>query len=374
MTDKNGLDNAIAATTRLSTIDGQKGELIVNGFALEELALHATFEETTYLLWYDRLPNRAELTELSQQLQSQRQLSDVTLSLLQQAAKKKLSVIEALRLGVDSLSLDTDTQNNQVAAIRLLAATPVIVANYWRLLQGETVIAPSTELGHAANFLYMLNNTVPTEVQARALETYLNTTIEHGLNASTFTARVIIATQSDMVSAIVGALGALKGPLHGGAPGPALQMVFDIANKDKAESYLRNKLEQGERLMGFGHRVYKARDPRADVLNAAAVKLYQHHADKAVYDLALYVEHTALMLLAEYKPGRSLNTNVEFYTALLLHGLGLNNTLFTPIFAISRTAGWLAHCFEQQQTGRLIRPKADYCGDKDRQWVAINAR
>jgi citrate synthase len=206
------------------------------------------------------------------------------------------------------------------------------------------------------------------------METYLNTVADHGFNASTFAARVIISTQSDMISAIAGAVGALKGPLHGGAPGPALDMVFEIKEAARAESHLRDKLERGERLMGFGHRVYKVRDPRAEVLGVAVERLYQSGGDKALYELARHVEVTAVALLAEYKPGRNLQTNVEFYTALLLHGLGLPTELFSPTFAVSRVAGWTAHCFEQQQTGRLIRPKASYIGVKDRRWIPVEER
>jgi citrate synthase len=220
----------------------------------------------------------------------------------------------------------------------------------------------------------MLAGEEPAREQARALETYLNTVVDHGLNASTFAARVIISTQSDLVSAIVGAVGALKGPLHGGAPGPALDMVFEIGTEERAESYLRAKLERGERLMGFGHRIYKVRDPRADVLAQSAERLFRRDADKALYALALHVEQTALRLLEEAKPGRGLQTNVEFYTALLLHGLGLPTALFTPTFAVGRVAGWIAHCFEQERLNRLIRPQSVYIGDRDRAWIPLDQR
>jgi len=189
---------------------------------------------------------------------------------------------------------------------------------------------------------------------------------DHELNASTFAARVIVSTDSDFVSAITGAIGALKGPLHGGAPGPALDMVFEIGSAGRAEEVLRRKIESGEKLMGFGHRVYKVRDPRADVLAAAAQRMFTRGGDMALYDLALAVERVALRLLEEYKPGRKLQTNVEFYTALLLHGLGLDVPLFTPTFAISRVAGWIAHCFEQRRAKRLIRPQSIYRGPRGR--------
>jgi citrate synthase len=196
----------------------------------------------------------------------------------------------------------------------------------------------------------------------RGLNVYLTTVADHGLNASTFTARVIASTGSDFVSAITGAVGALKGPLHGGAPGPALDMVFEIGDASRAESALRAKLARGERLMGFGHRVYKVRDPRADVLAAAAVRMFARAGDSRLYELARSVETTALRVLEEHKPGRRLKTNVEFYTALLLHGLELGTAFFTPTFAVGRVAGWTAHCFEQRAVGRLIRPQSAYVG------------
>ena len=220
----------------------------------------------------------------------------------------------------------------------------------------------------------MLTGAEPAEDRVRALQTYWNTVIDHGLNASTFTARVIISTRSDLVSAVAGAVGALKGPLHGGAPGPALDMVFEIGKTENAEAYLRKKLKGGERLMGFGHRVYKVRDPRADVLSTAASLLDKSGEFEETYSLARHVEKVAVGLLAEYKPGRRLQTNVEFYTALLLHGLGLEPELFTPTFAVSRVAGWLAHCFEQLETGRILRPTSSYVGSLDRPWVALGLR
>src|SRR5204862_6000014 len=236
--------------------------------------------------------------------------------------------------------------------------------------RGQMPLAPLPDRGHAANYLYMLSGEVPDAERERGLETYLNTVIDHGLNASTFTARVITSTGSDLVSAVVGAVGALKGPLHGGAPGPALDMVFEIGDASRAEAFLRRKIEAGEKLMGFGHRVYKVRDPRADVLAAAAERMFTRGGDMHLYTLARAVEATALRLLEEYKPGRKLQTNVEFYTALLLHGLGLEVPLFTPTFAISRVAGWIAHCLEQRANNRIIRPQSTYVGPRDREWPA----
>ena len=372
-----GLDGVVAAETRLSGVDGQVGELVIAGFAVEELAPQATFEEVVYLLWHNALPNTDQLAEFRQDLVKARKLPQITLELLKAAAARKTSPMDALRMAADTLSLET-TQGNSSAsaadATKLVAAFPTIIAAYWRLLKGESPIAPHPDLNHTANYLYMLTGEAPSAEQARALDTYLNTVVDHGLNASTFAARVIIATQSDLVSAIVGAVGALKGPLHGGAPGPAREMVFEIGQEENAEAYLREKLERGERLMGFGHRIYKVRDPRADVLAQASQQLFRTNGDKALYALALHVEKTALRLLEEVKPGRHLQTNVEFYTALLLHGLNLPTEMFTPTFAIGRVAGWIAHCFEQQRLNRIIRPQSVYIGERDRQWIPTVAR
>jgi citrate synthase len=219
----------------------------------------------------------------------------------------------------------------------------------------------------------MLSGDAPDAERVRGLETYLNTVVDHGLNASTFTARVITSTGSDLVSAVVGALGALKGPLHGGAPGPALDMVFEIGDPSRAEAVLRKKLDAGEKLMGFGHRVYKVRDPRAEVLARAAERMFTRTGDMGLYNLVRSVEAEALRLLEEYKPGRRLQTNVEFYTALLLHGLGLGVELFTPTFAVSRVSGWIAHALEQRAANRIIRPQSEYVGPRGRTWTAPDA-
>ena len=363
-----GLEGVVAATTRLSLVDGERGELVIAGYRVGELAAHATFEETTWLLWHGELPSNAQLDSFRATLAAARGLAPATLALLRECARAGLAPMDALRAAAGSISLTSD------AAEAIVACVPTIVAAYWRLTKGMEPIAPRSDLGHAAGFLYMLNGEVPDPERVRGLETYLNTVVDHGLNASTFTARVITSTGSDLVSAVVGALGALKGPLHGGAPGPALDMVFEIGDASRAEPILRAKIEAGEKLMGFGHRVYKVRDPRADVLAQAAERMFTRAGDMALYTLARSVEATALRLLEEYKPGRRLQTNVEFYTALLLHGLGLDVALFTPTFAISRVSGWIAHAFEQRRTNRIIRPQSEYVGPRDRGWVPLAGR
>jgi citrate synthase len=374
-----GLEGVVAAETRLSSVDGQAGELIVRGFPIEELALHASFEETIFLLWNDRLPNAKELLAFRNALATESHLPDATLQLLKAAAKTNCDSMDTLRMAIDSLSLandDTGMRIDQMKAdgLRLVACFPLIVATYWRLLTGKPVIEARPELGIAANYLYMLTGAEPSDAKVKGLSTYLNTVADHGLNASTFTARVITSTESDLISALTGALGALKGPLHGGAPGPALDMVFEIREQGDAEVYLRRKIEAGERFMGFGHRVYKVRDPRADVLAIAAREMYEAGGDMELFRLAGEVEALALRLLEEYKPGRNLKTNVEYYTALLLHGLDLPTALFTPTFSIGRAAGWTAHCLEQASQNRLIRPQSVYIGEHGRSWVSVEDR
>jgi citrate synthase len=367
-----GLEGVVATTTRLSMVDGEAGRLVIAGFPVEELAGRATFEETLYLLWNDALPDAGQLAGLKEDLAARRALPEATKDLLRAAAAGRVPAMDALRMAAGTLGLqDGDDRDD---ALRVVAAFPTVVAAYWRLSRGEDPVEPDPELPHAANYLYMLSGEVPSEERARALETYLVATSDHGMNASTFAARVIVSTRSDFVSAVTGAVGALKGPLHGGAPGPALDMVFEIGKAERAEPYLREKLESGGRLMGFGHRIYKARDPRADVLAEAADRLYAADADKDLYRLAIAVERTAVRLLAEYKPGRNLYTNVEYYTALLLHGLGLPTGLFTPTFTASRVAGWTAHCFEQRELDRIIRPQSEYTGAQDRAWVPLGER
>jgi citrate synthase len=359
-----GLEGVVAATTRLSAVDGERGELIIAGFPVEDLAPNATFEQTTWLLWHGELPTRKQLDQFRGELKDRRSLPAATIALLRECARANVDPMDALRIAAGTISLEAED------AASIGARFPVIVAAFWRLQKGEEPLAPRPDLDHAANFLYMLSGDSPDAERVRALETYLNTVIDHGFNASTFTCRVITSTGSDLVSAVVGAVGALKGPLHGGAPGPALEMVFEIGDASRAEEVLRRKIESGERLMGFGHRVYKVRDPRADVLAAAAERLYKRGGDMALYTLARSVESTAIRLLEEYKPGRRLQTNVEFYTALLLHGIGLGVELFTPTFATSRVSGWIAHAFEQKVAGRLIRPQSEYIGPRGRAWAS----
>jgi len=320
------------------------------------------------------LPTAAELDEFRRALAAQRVLPGATVEVLREATEYRLPPMDALLIGASTLSLDSANSDAHHQAIAVLARFPMIVATYARLLNAQNIPSWRDDLDYAANYLYMLFGEVPQPEQVRGLETYLNTVVDHGLNASTFTARVITSTGSDLVSAVIGAIGALKGPLHGGAPGPALDMVFEIGEASRAEAIIREKLSRRERLMGFGHRVYRTRDPRAEVLSVAAEKMFRQSGDLALYTLAREVEKVAVRLLAERYPDRNLQTNVEFYTALLLHGLGLSTGLFTPTFAISRVAGWIAHIFEQRQQSRIIRPESQYVGPRDRRWIPLEQR
>ncbi|MEP7357592.1 MAG: citrate synthase/methylcitrate synthase [Anaerolineales bacterium] len=367
-----GLAGVVAAQTRLSSVDGEAGELLIAGYPVETLAPQASFEEVVYLLWHDRLPSGAELRAFGAEMAARREVPPLAYEALRSAAAERITAMDTLRMAAGTLPVRDE--GGLTAELTLLAQLPTLVAAGWRLAQGNEPLAPRADLGHAANYLYMLLGELPDLERVRGLETYLNTVVDHGLNASTFTARVIVSTGSDLVSAVAGALGALKGPLHGGAPGPALDMVFEIREIGRAEAVLRAKLDRHERLMGFGHRVYRVRDPRADVLAEAAQRFYERAGDLALYDLARGVEAVALRLLAEYQPDRRLQTNVEYYTALLLHGLGLPVELFTPTFAISRAAGWIAHCIEQQEQNRIIRPQSEYIGERNRQWVPLDER
>jgi len=383
-----GLEGVVLTGTRLSHVDGERGELIIGGYPVDELAPNATFEEVLYLLWHGRLPLSAEAEEIARSMAAQRDVPPVTMALLRAAAERRLPTMDALRVAVGTLALAVPAANGkretQVRlAESLVARFPPIIATYWHLLHGEPLVAPDANLGHVANYLYMLRGTRPDAEEARALETYFNTVVDHSMNASTFAARVITSTRSDMVSALEGAVGALKGQLHGGAPGPALDMVFEIRERaahsgrsleTEAEMWIREALARGERLMGFGHRVYKVRDPRADVLAAASTRLFARAGDRDLYRDASIVEKVVIRLLHEAKPERRLDTNVEYYTALLLHGIGQPSDLFSPTFAAARAGGWTAHVLEQIAEDRIIRPSSTYIGESHPRWTPMADR
>ncbi len=374
-----GLEGVVAARTTLSDVNGHEGRLTIRGYSVEELAGNTSFEEVAYLLWHGTLPKRSELDGLLETLAGYRRLPEETRGAIELAARR-MGPIDALRFATASLTCDDPNpedespEANLERGAKLLARVPVIVATYQRLRSGQPPVEPREDLGIAANYLYGLSGREPDPAKVKGLDTYLVTVSDHGMNASTFTARVIASTASDMVSAVTGALGALKGSLHGGAPGPALEMIEAIGTPERAEAWMRDAVAHGHRLPGFGHRVYKVRDPRAEVLYQAAVALADETGEQRALELAREVERVGVQVLAEAKPGRNLNTNVEFYTALLLRELDLPRDLFTPTFAVGRTAGWTAHVLEQQATGRLIRPQSEYVGPYDTSFVPIDQR
>jgi citrate synthase len=346
-----GLENVVAAETVLSDVDGQNGRLVIRGWPVEMLAASMAFEDGAYLLWQGMFDTLPDVRALGSRIGAAR--ADVFPHVAE--IPEGLDVISFLRVGWAMLPDD----ENLDAAIRLSAAGAVFTAAAIRRARGEAPITPDPDLSHAADFLRMLTGRVPDQAEARALDAYLVTVCDHGLNASTFAARVVASTRAGLVSAAVAGLSALKGPLHGGAPGPVLDMIDAIGAPENAEAWIDGALGRGERLMGFGHRVYRVRDPRADALKAAVARL---PGTSGRIRFAEHIERAVLGRLAKKYPQRKLETNVEFYTALLLEALGLPRDAFTPVFACGRVLGWTAHAREQIGEGRLVRPRSVYRG------------
>lgn len=367
--NKGGLEGIVAATTALSKVEGTAGRLIYRGYNIHDLARTTTFEEVAHLLWFGHLPTQTELTNLKARLAAQRVLSPAVLQAIR-ALPPQAEPMDALRTAVSAWgAINVKGKPTEEQAIAITAAFPVFLAAFHRLRTGQEPLASRPELDHAANYLYLLTGQEPPEQHVRGLNAYLVLLADHGMNASTFTARVVASTESDIASAVVAAVGALKGPLHGGAPSKVLDMLNEIGTVENAEPWLRDAITQGGRLMGFGHRVYKTEDPRAEELREMS-----RVADPQGFVLARRVEELALALLDELKPGRRLYTNVEFYSAALLSSVGLPGDLFTPTFAVSRVSGWTAHILEQVSNNRLIRPEADYTGPMDVAFVPLNER
>ncbi len=368
-----GLEGVVAATTALSHVYGEEGRLVYRGYDIHELAGKASFEEVAHLLWIGHLPTRSELDAFCRKLWTNRDLPEGVIATLR-ALPSDAAPMDALRTGVSALgAIDHrlfDEEPDLDEAIAIAARVPAILAAFFRLRQGKEPVAPRDDLNTAQNYLYQLFDRVPDERHWGPLQVYLTLLADHGMNASTFTARVIASTQSDLCSAITGAIGALKGPLHGGAPSKVLDMLEEIGTADNVDAWLTNALDSGQRLMGFGHRVYKAEDPRAEVLRGMA----EQASDPDFFALSKRTEERALAMLEERKPGRRLYTNVEFYSAAVLAAVGLPGDMFTPTFAVSRTVGWTAHVLEQTANNRLIRPQSEFLGRTDRRFEPIDAR
>ena len=353
-----GLDGVIATETALSDVDGEAGRLIIRGRSLDELVAHCRYEDVLTLLWEGLFPECDGANRLDAALGQAR----VHVFAQVRAANAQLFGLPTVDAVRSLLGLLEDG-NDLATALSLAAAPAVFTPAVIRLTRGLEPIPPDPCLPHAADMLRMLHVSTPTPAQATALDRYLVSASDHGLNASTFTARVIASTRAGLPSALVGALCALKGPLHGGAPGPVLDMLDAIGEPEAAKPWLEAALRRGERLMGFGHRIYRVRDPRADAIKAALDLLAQAgNLDPARLRLAEAVERAAIEALSHHKPGRPLQTNLEFYTALLLEALGFPREAFTCVFAAGRAAGWIAHAREQTLRGRLIRPSSRYVG------------
>jgi len=373
-----GLEGITAAATQIAEVDGQNGKLTLRGYDIGELSGKVTFEEVAYLLWNGTLPTHAEYDDLRAEMSRARSLPAPVLAALADLAPHAEGM-HMLRMGAAMLSIgDADVDSLDLAgakrrAARLQAQMPALVAHTWRLRQGQEIIPPKPEHGLAEGFLYMLEGEQPNQARIDGLNAYMVAVSEHGLNVSTFCARVAISTDSDMVSALTAAVGALKGPKHGGVPGPVLDMLNAIGTPDKTDAYIRAEMAAGRRIMGFGHRIYKVRDPRAAILSQAAEKMATLTGDYDLLNLTKSVEQTTIDVLAELKPGRDLYANVELYAALILHAVGVPSALFTPVFAVGRTAGWTAHMIEQLDGNRIIRPDSVYVGPHDLKWQPMDA-
>lgn len=356
-----GLEGVVATTSGICHIDGERGVLAYRGIDIHDLADLSTFEETCYLLWFGRLPKRHELGELRERLAEERKLDSSIINLLRIAPKHALPM-DVLRTAVSALAFydpefrKNDHDANLHKAIRLTSQIAMIVAAYDRIRKGKEVVEPDRMLSHAANFLLMLNGTAPSQTAERALDIALILHADHELNASTFAARVTAATLSDMHSAITSAIGTLKGPLHGGANEAVFHILMEI-DRDGADpvEYVKGMLAEKKKVPGFGHRVYHTEDPRATHLRKMSRDLGHSSGEPKWFDISNKIE-------GFIKSDKKLNANVDFYSASTYHTLGIEVDLFTPVFAVSRTAGWSAHVIEQLDDNRLIRPRADYIG------------
>jgi citrate synthase len=372
---KAGLEDTVACSSAICYLDGDRGVLAYCGYDIHDLARHATFEEVCYLLWHRRLPTRAELGDLQSQLVAARPLPDGVLRLMRALPPGNgMDLLRTLTSALghyDQDASDNSPQANYRKAVRLTAQISSLVATMGRMAKGQGPIDPDPVLGHAANFLYMLTGERPSGLATHAFDVALTLHADHELNASTFAARVAAATLTDIHSAIVGAIGALKGPLHGGANADVMRLLLEIgkdAGPEKAVEAIRAKLARKEKIPGFGHRVYHTEDPRATHLRQMSRDLGQRAGEPQWFEMSERIE-------ALVKAEKKLNPNVDFYSATTYHALGIDTDLFTPIFAVSRVSGWTAHVLEQYANNRLIRPRAEYIGPEyPQRYTALDAR
>ncbi len=370
-----GLEGIVAAQTKMSYIDGAAGKLEYVGIPIGDLASNSTFEETVFLLWNSRLPTKAELEAFTKDLRASYALPKGMAERVK-TVPTTAEPMHMLRTMVSALAMhDADPNANSVEAARakslkVLGCAPAIVAAYDRSRRGLDAIAPDASLGFSANFLYMLNGEKPTEAMTRAFDICMITHADHGLNNSTFAARVVISTLSDVYSALTAAIGSLRGPLHGGANEGVMKMLNEIPSVDKAEAYVMDMIARKERIMGFGHRVYKAKDPRAAELMTLAKQLAEDTGNMDLYTKSHKIEQ---VMEREYA-AKGIYPNVDFYSATTYHCIGLKLDLFTPMFALSRIAGWSGHIIEQLADNRLFRPGAEYTGPHDAPYTPIDKR
>lgn len=371
MTVTRGLEGIVATESSISSIIDDT--LTYVGYNIDDLAENASFEEVVYLLWHRRLPNSQELNDLKIQLAENAELPKEIIEHFKMYPINKVHPMAALRTAVSLLALYDeeadvmDSEANYRKAIRIQAKIPTIVTAFSRIRKGLEPVAPRKDLSFAANFLYMLTGEEPAQIAIEAFNKALVLHADHELNASTFTSRVCVATLSDVYSGITSAIGALKGPLHGGANEAVMKMLSEIGTVDNVEPYIREKLNNKEKIMGFGHRVYRKGDPRAKHLKKMSERLTNLTGEPQWYEMSTKIEG---IVTSE----KQLPPNVDFYSASVYHSLGIDHDLFTPIFAVSRTSGWLAHILEQYDNNRLIRPRAEYVGPKMQSYVPIEQR
>ncbi|MGV3488691.1 MAG: citrate synthase [Tuberibacillus sp.] len=366
-----GLEGIVATTSAISSI--VNSVLMYKGYNIDDLANHSSFEEVVYLLWNDKLPNKDELETFKKELAEEYAIPNELIHQMKSYPLSGVHPMAILRTAVSTLGLydneadDMNEEANKRKALRLQAKLPTIVAAFTRLRDGKDPVAPRKDLGIAANFLYMLFDREPKEIEVKAFDKALILHADHELNASTFTARVAVATLSDIYSGVTAAIAALKGPLHGGANERVMKMLTEIGSVENVEPYINEKLENKVKIMGFGHRVYKTGDPRAKHLKEMSRQLTQITGEPKWYEMSVKIDE-----LVSSKKG--LLPNVDFYSASVYHSLGIPHDIFTPVFAVSRVSGWLAHILEQYANNRLIRPRAEYVGPEARDFVKLEDR
>ena len=367
-----GLKDVVAATSSIGDIDGTKGILIYQGLNIHDLAKHSTFEEVVFLLWHGRLPKRAELDDLRRSIAENYQVPGQILEMMRYIPRDA-NPMDVLRTAVSALvfydpnARDVSREGALRTATKLTAQFPVIVAASDRIRNGKLPIAPKPDLNIATNFLYMLKGEMPSEQEARVFDVALILHADHELNASTFTSRVVSATLADMYAAVTAAIGALSGPLHGGANTAVMKMLLEIGEVEKAEQYIKNALASKKKIMGFGHRVYRTEDPRATHLRQMSKEMGELHGNTRWYEMSRKIEEVV-------KNEKGLLPNVDFYSASTYYVMGIPPDLYSPIFAVSRISGWTGHILEQYANNRLIRPRAEYVGPRDVPYVPIDER